>query len=307
MDEKAFIAQTKSKLGKPPRFVKLGIGDDCAALTVGSSPVLFASDMLMDQVHFDLAALRTGYLVGRKALAVNLSDIAAMGGEPLAVCVSLGLPQKNGARIGREVMAGMKSLADEYDVAIVGGDTNSWSKPLVVNVAIIGKAHPRGIVTRAGAHPGDLLFVSGTLGGSFHGKHLTFEPRLDLGRWLTTHYLPTAMVDLSDGLANDVGHIISGSGCGAEIDLTKIPISTAALKHTNKKPPLERALSDGEDFELAFCLSPSNAKKLLARKDFHQLGLTCIGKMIRERKLLGIDLKGKRAPIKTLGYEHKFI
>lgn len=298
-------------MGRPPQYVRLGIGDDCAALDLnGMKQILFASDMLMDQVHFDLKRLGSARLAGRKALAVNLSDIAAMAGMPLCACVSLALPKKNGGRIGREVMTGIKQLAKDFHVAIVGGDTNTWDGPLVINIAILGRQHPRGVVTRAGAKPGDLIFVSGKLGGSIFGKHLRFTPQLKLATWLQTHFPPHAMIDLSDGIAQDLRHILDESNCSAELNLAKLPLSPAVRKFKDQKSPTAHVLSDGEDFELCFTLSARQGQKLMTTAHYKKFGLSCIGQITRsDRKKSEIFVRektGRRRPLTLAGFEHQF-
>src|SRR5262249_50229366 len=141
--------------------------------------------------------------VGRKAMAVNLSDIAAMAGQPVAAVVSVGLPRRGGRRLAEELYLGLREVADAFDTAIVGGDTNSWDGPLVINVALFGEPGPCGQVLRSGARPGDLLFVTGPLGGSILGKHLDFTPRVREALTLAATVHLHAMIDVSDGLSAD--------------------------------------------------------------------------------------------------------
>lgn len=261
MSEFDFIETVRRTLAETlPANARLPIppGDDCA-LVQGTAPYLFAADMLLEGVHFDLRRT-TPELVGRKALAVNLSDIAAMAGTPTSVTVCLALPRRGGAQLGTRVMAGIVSLAKSYDVAVAGGDTNSWDGPLVVSVAITGSPHPRGSVTRQGARPGDVIFVTGALGGSLDsGRHLTFEPRLREATLLHARYGLTAMLDVSDGLAADLGHILEGSGVAARLTRGALPIHAAAQTAGD---PLAAAMGDGEDFELCFTIDPAVAARL---------------------------------------------
>src|SRR5436190_21276494 len=158
--------------------VLIGPGDDAAALHFrADAPCLVTTDMLLDGSCFRLAEAGPR-LVGRKAMAVNLSDIAAMASRPVAAVVSLGLPRAGGRALAEELYLGLRELADAFDTALVGGDTNSWDGPLVISVTVLGQATPRGAVTRHGAKPGDWLMVTGTLGGSIRGKHLDFTPRV---------------------------------------------------------------------------------------------------------------------------------
>ncbi|MEZ6046191.1 MAG: thiamine-phosphate kinase [Planctomycetaceae bacterium] len=178
------INRLRQQVASHPRL-RLGIGDDAAELLFGkeNSPVLVTVDMLMDQVHFDLSTTDP-VLIGRKALAVNLSDIAAMGGEAVAVVISYALPQGSGVKLAEELHQGIVQLANQYDVAVAGGDTNSWKGPLVISVTALGQPIGSAPIKRSGAQPGDFLFVTGTLGGSLAGHHLTFEPRLHEAREL---------------------------------------------------------------------------------------------------------------------------
>ncbi len=244
--------------------VKLGIGDDAAILRSESDrDWLVATDMLMEGVDFTFPPA-TAALVGRKALAVNLSDIAAMGGRPTAAFVSVALPIEKGVEFARDLHVGLLDLADRHHVVLAGGDTNSWHGPLVINVAVVGEPWGLQSITRAGAKPGDWIFVTGTLGGSISGHHLTFEPRILEALALTRMVDVHAMIDVSDGLAADLHHILKQSQVGAVLDAGAIPISQAALEANDHRSPLQHALSDGEDFELIFTVSPEDGRRLLA-------------------------------------------
>src|SRR5581483_2766578 len=154
--------------------------------------------------------------VGRKAMAVNLSDIAAMGGRPVAAVVSLGLPRgSDTGTVAEELYQGLREAADAFDTAIAGGDTNSWAGGLVISVTLLGEPGPQGPILRSGARPGDWLIVTGALGGSILGKHLDFTPRVRQGLALQEHATLHAMIDVSDGLAADVHHLCEESACGA--------------------------------------------------------------------------------------------
>jgi len=242
--------------------LQVGIGDDCAVWQPSGSPLLFTTDVLMEGVDFRVDET-TPQLIGRKAMAVNLSDIAAMAGRPLAALVGVALPKLRGFDFAKQLHEGMQSLADEFGVAIVGGDTNTWDGPLVISATLIGEATEQGPVRRSGAKPGDWLFVTGPLGGSILGHHLTFTPRIreaqELHRLVDLH----AMIDLSDGLAADLHHLLDESGVGATLFEDAIPISKAAGGMTDNRNSLDHALNDGEDFELLFAVSASDGAKLL--------------------------------------------
>jgi thiamine-monophosphate kinase len=246
--------------------LQVGIGDDAAVWQVGGKSLLLTADMLMEGVDF-LVAEASATLIGRKAMAVNLSDIAAMAGRPLVALVAVALPKNRGFEFARELHQGMQSLADEFGVAIIGGDTNIWDKPLVVTVTIIGEATDRGPVRRSGAKPGDWLFVTGPLGGSIRGQHLSFTPRIheaiELHKLVDLH----AMIDLSDGLSADLYHMLDESRVGATLFAETIPIAAAAQQMNDDRSPLEHALNDGEDFELLFSVSADDGRKLVAEKN----------------------------------------
>lgn len=243
--------------------VKLGIGDDAAILrSQHDRDWLVATDMLMEGTDFTFPPA-TAVQVGRKALAVNLSDIAAMGGRPTAAFVSVALPIGRGVDFARELHAGVLDLADQYDVVVAGGDTNSWRGPLVINIAVIGEPFGATSITRAGARPGDWIFVTGSLGGSILGHHLMFEPRVRESKLLTGLVHIHAMVDVSDGLAADLHHILKQSHVGAIVDAAAVPVSDVARKLQDGRTPLHHALADGEDFELIFTVAADDGRRLL--------------------------------------------
>lgn len=262
-------------------FSGLGIGDDTAhVLTKRDGGVLVAVDVLMEGVHFDLS--RTSpEMVGRKAQAVNLSDIAAMAGQPTAAVIGLVLPRDRGASLGESVMEGLITLADEFGVAVIGGDTNAWDGPLVISVTILGEPTGNGPVTRAGAQPGDWLFVTGALGGSLSGRHLSFKPRVKEAIALHHAVDLHAMIDLSDGLASDVRHIANESRVGITVFADRIPIHEDVDAALPAEEQLLHAISDGEDFELLFAVSPSDGERLLGDPPI-EVPLTHIGEVTAE-------------------------
>jgi thiamine-monophosphate kinase len=282
----------------------IGPGDDCAALRLNAdAPALVTTDMLMEGTCFRLA--ETGpRLVGRKAMAVNLSDIAAMAGRPVAAVVSVALPRRDGRALAEDLYHGLRDVADAFNTAIAGGDTNSWDGPLVICVTVLGEATPRGPVRRSGAKPGDWLLVTGPLGGSILGKHLTFTPRVREA--LQLHELADlhAMIDISDGLAADVHHLCEESHCGAVLRAEAIPVSEAARTINDGRSPLEHALSDGEDFELVFALPSTEARRLLQAQPVS--GITCvhIGECIDQG--LWLEENDRRRALEPRGYVHAF-
>ncbi len=277
-------------------------GDDAAAVRfTPGRPCLVTTDMLLEGSHFLLAEV-TPRLVGRKAMAVNLSDVAAMAGRPVAAVVSVGLPRNGGRQLGEELYRGLREVADAYDTALVGGDTNSWAGGLVISVTVLGEATERGPVTRCGARPGDWLFVTGPLGGSILGRHLDPTPRVREA--LRLHELADlhAMIDVSDGLAADLNHVCEESRCGAVLRAEAIPISDDARRMADGRPPLEHALSDGEDFELVFAVSPEDGRRLLQTQPVPGVTLALIGECVEEG--LWLEEGGRRRPLAPKGYVH---
>ena len=249
--------------------IVLGIGDDCALLrpTPGCELVV-TTDMLMDGRHFRLDEAGAE-AVGRKALGVNLSDIAAMAARPVAAVVAVALPIRDGraVAIARGLHAGLTEMASRFGVALVGGDTNTWDGPLVITVTLLGETTVRGAVRRSGAKPGDAIFVTGPLGGSRLGRHLTPEPRVVEALALHAAAPLHALIDLSDGLSSDLGHILDESGgLGAVLDAPAIPIHPDAetLAARTGRTSLEHALHDGEDFELCMTVAPADADRIAA-------------------------------------------
>jgi thiamine-monophosphate kinase len=249
-------------------WTQLGIGDDCAILrTAPSSDLLVTTDMLMDGRHFRL--VEDGpHAAGYKAMGVNLSDIAAMAGVPRAALVAVALPRASAVSVAQALYAGMRELAERFDVDLVGGDTNAWDGPLVIDVTLLGEATARGAVRRAGARPGDAILITGPLGGSlFAGRHLRPQPRIAEALALNEAAPLHALIDISDGLSSDLGHILAESGgLGAVLDAAAIPIHPDAKEMSRRDgaPALDHALNDGEDFELCLVVPADDATRLLA-------------------------------------------
>jgi thiamine-monophosphate kinase len=289
--------------------VVAGAGDDCAVLDLGLADryVLFKTDAVVEGVHF--TSETPAERIGHKALARNLSDIAAMGGVPTHALVTLGLPKDFQAERIENIYAGLNRLAERHGVAVVGGETTSNPERLFISVSLLGTCSKRHAALRRGAREGDAIFVSGELGGSLAGRHLEFEPRLDQGQWLVRHFRIHAMIDLSDGLAGDLRHILDASGVGAELLSSSIPISREAKlqarQESSAKSPLLSALTDGEDFELLFTVAAQDAVEVLDgwKKEFPGLKLTCIGKITGQPGLTLRDTDGLK-PITWHGYTH---
>jgi thiamine-monophosphate kinase len=288
-------------------WTRLGIGDDCAVLRTNTgSDLLVTTDMLMDGRHFRLAE-HGAYAAGYKAMGVNLSDIAAMAGVPRAAVVSVALPRADAVIVAEELYAGMRELAERFEVDLVGGDTNAWDGPLVVNVTVLGEATERGAVRRAGAKPGDVIFVTGPLGGSlFAGRHLRPQPRIAEALALHKAAQTRAMIDISDGLSSDLRHIlVESGGLGAILDAVAIPIHTDAHEMSRSDQPaaLEHALNDGEDFELCLAVPADEAARLLAAPPA-PAKLYRIGVVTDSPGMLLCTPDGKVVPIEPRGFDH---
>jgi thiamine-monophosphate kinase len=286
-----------------------GAGDDCAVLDLGLPDrlVLFKTDAVVEGIHFDSDT--PPEKIGHKALARCLSDIAAMAGTPTAALVTLALPREFDLTRVEKIYTGMNALARRHDVAIAGGETTVNPERMLISIALLGTA-PRGkCVLRSGALAGDALFVTGELGGSRHGHHLDFEPRLAEGRWLAETFSVHAMIDLSDGLAGDLRHIMKASRVGAELLGSAIPVSRSARAsskaESSAKPPLLAALTDGEDFELLFTAASKDAVPMIDawKLQFPKVKLTCIGKITDREGLAIRDKEGVRL-LEAHGYVH---
>jgi thiamine-monophosphate kinase len=291
------------------KSVVTGAGDDCAVLDLGVADklILFKTDAMVEGFHFTQET--PPEQIGRKALARGLSDIAAMAGTPTAALVTIALPEKFEAEFVAKIYGGLNALAREHGVAIVGGETTTNPGRILISIALLGTV-PRGKqILRGGAKTGDAIFVTGELGGSLAEKHLDFEPRLAEARWLAEHFSIHAMLDLSDGLAGDLRHILQASGVGAEILKSAVPVSRAAkLRARNSsaaKPAFAAALTDGEDFELLFTVAGKDAVKLLDawKKKFPKLKLSCIGKIVAGDGILIRDKTGSHQ-LNAHGYVH---
>jgi len=290
-----------------PNVVPIGPGDDMALVSLGGeSQCLLTIDALLEGTHFDLSKA-TPRQVGYKALAVSLSDVAAMASKPVAALAWVGLPSDRDMKFAQDLSAGMADAAVKFACPVVGGDITSWNQQLMtVGTAVVSR--PAGIrpVRRSGAKPGDLLFVTGELGGSLLGRHLTFTPRIQEARQLAALVTIHAMMDLSDGLSTDLNHISRESGVGAEIVAEAVPISEDARKlaKADHKEPIEHALNDGEDFELLLAVEPVDAQDLLKQNPLTGVKLTYIGKIVEGSGVVMVTGDGKRVPVAPRGYEH---
>ncbi|MFO0935362.1 MAG: thiamine-phosphate kinase [Gemmataceae bacterium] len=297
-----YIRELRNRIPPSPR-VLVGPGDDCAVLARPDGLQLITTDLLQDGVDFILAECGPR-AAGRKAMAVNLSDIAAMAGIPTVAVVGLCLPKTGSMALAEELFEGIKESADRFGVTIAGGDTNSWHGPLVISITLLGETTARGPVRRNGAKPGDALFVTGPLGGSLLGRHLNPVPRIREALILNEQFHVHAMIDISDGLAADLAHLCEESQCGAILKEAEIPIHADGRDRAKQtgRTPLEHALHDGEDFELLFAVSAAQGKELLDRQ--RELGLTVFP--IGECETSGLWLQGDHArkPLTPSGWVH---
>ena len=308
MNEFELIARLTQSLPTNATTV-VGPGDDCAILDLGLPDrwLLFKTDAIVEGVHFNATA--PPGKVGHKALARCLSDFAAMAGTPTHALITLALPTNFKVDFIEAIYGGMNALAARHRVAVVGGETTTNPERLLISLAVLGTAQKGKCPLRSAAKAGDAIFVTGELGGSRSGKHLDFEPRLAEAVWLADNFSIHAMMDISDGLAGDLPHILKASGVGAELLSDAIPVSRAAKlaarANSSAKPPLLAALTDGEDFELLFTAASHDAVPLLDawKERFPALRLSCIGKITAMKGLTIRDKKGIR-PVTGHGYVH---
>jgi thiamine-monophosphate kinase len=324
--EIALIEALAREFGTPPPEVILGIGDDCAALAVdGDRYLLWTVDTLVEGVHFDLSFMSLAQL-GWKALAVNLSDIAAMGGEPRYALLSLGWPRDRDRCGALEFAGGLQQAAREFGVAVIGGDTVASPGAIMVTLTVTGWVPAAELVRRAGARVGDLVYVTGVLGESAAGleilknrvemdpalktsliqAHLAPRPQLPAGRLLARRGLASAMIDLSDGVATDLFHICRASGVGASLQAASVPVSPrvkAAAPLINREP-LDLALKGGEDYQLLFT-SPAEKQEALFQA-FSRAGLAPplpLGEVTAGDRVLLVTEMGEQ-DISGAGYDH---
>jgi len=293
-----FAKHSKLSASKFP----IGIGDDMAEIRLAAGiSVLITTDMLLDGVHFDLrkATLRQ---VGYKAMAVSLSDCAAMATVPVAAVVAAALPKGFGKEELKQLHSGITLAGDRFGCSLVGGDITRWQTKgrFAISVAMLSKALGNKPVRRCGAKAGDAICVTGSLGGARGGRHLKFEPRVKEARRIAQQSAVSAMIDISDGLSSDLNRICRASGVGAVIDAERIPISDEARK---SKDPLSSVLNDGEDFELLFTLSQRQCRRLLKLWD-ESVAITRIGTITRARKLRIKRADGRLDDLQPKGYDH---
>jgi len=311
-----------------PQNVIVGIDDDAAAIRIIDNEILLlTTDTMIEGVHFDLSYF-TCFQLGQKIMAVNISDIAAMGGRPSYVLIALSIPPTVPLKSVEELYQGIIRIGDRYDISIIGGDTTSTPQNIFISITLVGYTNPEKLTLRSGAKEGDVVCVTGFLGMSKAGlkvlrdeelvkqdkfeklisKHLTPEPRLHEAQFLVQNGNIHSMIDVSDGLLADLDHICKLSNVGAEIFSETIPVeeSTKRVAHHFDDSWLNYAISGGEDFELLITMPENDYNKIV--HDFEKilrLNLTKIGRIVKKDKGVKVfDKGGKVIPINSRGYDH---
>lgn len=306
MPERELIRFIRSlSAGENPAWLTVPAGDDAAEIELpGGRRLLVTTDMLIEGVHF--APGTPPEVVGHKAVARAHSDTAAMAARPLATFAAASFGPEWDETACRTLCKALHEAAQEIGAPLVGGDISSTEGPLTITVTALGTPGPAGAVTRSGAQVGDVICVTGALGGSLRGRHLDFMPRiaeaLELVRRADVH----AMIDLSDGLSTDLSHIADMSGVGVEVRADAVPVSEAARETASEsgREALWHALNDGEDYELLFCVAPAKGAEL-AESGVADVPVSVIGRVVdaEEGRVL-VRPDGTREEIVPGGWEH---
>ncbi len=317
LDEDSLVAEIIRDFSREDSGLEGGIGDDAAVLRKSRAGNLLTKDLLIEDVHFQ-KNIHPPELLGRKSLAVNISDIAAMGGQPEYALLGLGLPADTATDWIDGFFSGFQSCLKEFKTHLIGGDITR-SRHIMISVTVIGRADR--VIRRSGASYGDLIYVSGTLGDASIGLELLQagekpedspqksrlfqafldpKPRIELGLFLARNHLATAMMDLSDGISSDLPRLCRMSGTGADIWEKKLPVSSELKECAGQ--PYANAVHGGEDYELLFTVSPTQEDALLDIKD--KFNLTCIGCMTGSKDVILVKQDGARMPLKRKGFEH---
>lgn len=316
LGEFGLIDRLKTLAGEPPEG-EVWAGDDAAVLRAPAGTILFTSDLLIEGVHFDLELTGPGDL-GYKSIAVNISDVAAMGGVPRRALVSLGLRPKIEVEWIEQIYAGMRECCDEFGAAIAGGDL-SRSDCLLISVALLGNPAGRRVIERKGARPGDVIGVTGTLGRAGAGyrllraglreprdlieAHLRPRPRVEEAEVLRG-FLPSAMIDVSDGFVADVGHICEASSVGIVVESTSLPkVDLTGLGID--RGSLQLALGGGEDYELCFTIAPQRFEDA-SQAVFGKTGTTVtkVGEVVEADRGRVLLIEGDEEPLEAPGWDH---
>jgi thiamine-monophosphate kinase len=332
LGEESLINRLAQKFNEPHRRIIKAIGDDAAVtLQRGETCLLSTADILVEGVHFSVE-YTPAYFLGRKVLSISLSDIAAMGGDPLFFLVSIVLPGECSVEFLDGVYEGIKDCAHEFGVSLIGGNTSASNGKIMVGTTVLGEARRDEIIARSGARMGDIVCVTGTLGeaalglkvlresqgaeaepyigkgpfGEAVSRHLDPRPRVKAGRMIATKKLASSMIDISDGLVRDLKHLTEESGVGAVIESSKLPLSDTLRDRLSKNPDeITLPLAGGEDYELLFT-SPAEKKEAIASLE-KELGLriTPIGGIVQKQKgVTVIDEAGNPVIPGKDGFEH---
>lgn len=330
MNEFELIKQISQSAPKTALGLIEGIGDDCAVIEGHNNrDYLITTDALFEDIHFrrDWISPKT---LGRKTLSVNLSDIAAMGGRPLFYLVSIGIPKGMPRNEVGLIFEGMAQIASTYKVILIGGDTCASGGGILLSITVIGDVDHGRAITRSGAKPGDVVYVTGAIGGAALGlsflekgvrglearefikRHDDPIPRMATGQWLCASTCVSSMIDISDGLAQDLGHIAEASGTGIKIHTEALPLSENFIQAANAcgKDPLKLALTGGEDYELAFTVAKDKLelfeKMLVVVAPTFEHTVTKIGEVCDGGGVQIVDMHGTDVPLPSGGFGHKW-
>ncbi|RKY42191.1 MAG: thiamine-phosphate kinase [Candidatus Makaraimicrobium thalassicum] len=297
MRELKLIEEIRKRAGSTGRGVKAGIGDDCAVLKYDSKRyLLWGTDMLVEGTHFRIKEASYSK-IGRKAVAVNISDIAAMGGIPRYITVTIGIPDRMGQAAVRDIYKGIFRICRDHDIKVVGGDTNRSAR-LIIDVSIMGFVEKERLVKRSGAGEGEVVLITGPVRDG-RKEHLDFVPRLKEARFLSRRCNVSSMIDVSDGIALDMGRICSESGVGCRLYANAIPLSKGLV--------LRDALYFGESFELLFTMGINDARKLFLdiRSRRRRPEYFVIGEVTRKSEGMHlIEEEGQPRPLRMEGFRH---
>ncbi|MFQ5585966.1 MAG: thiamine-phosphate kinase [Thermodesulfobacteriota bacterium] len=309
-----------------PRVVE-GVGDDASVILQDEKKCLLATtDVLIEGIHFSHSYTEP-YLLGKKAVSTSLSDIAAMGGAPTFLLLSLSLPPETSMEYLHAFYRGVRKRMDEFGVVLIGGNTSSSHEGMTIGVVVLGEVPRDEVVCRKGASPGDLLYVTGQVGDAALGlellktaamesekiaqnravmRHLDPTPRSRVGRLIAERRLATAMIDISDGLLRDLHHLTEASGCGATLSLPRLPLSSQVRDRITSNPDdIRLPLAGGEDYELLFSASPKKTRSIQSLAGEAELPITSIGSIVpKEKGVVVVDKDGELVPIRDKGYDH---
>ena len=327
LGEFGFIRSIQDACHFPSSKLIKGIGDDCAVIgPYGDRVFLITTDLLLEDVHFILNKIPPEHL-GEKAVNVNLSDIAAMGGTPRHLFVSLAIPKQMSAKTMLAIYDGIKTACRRHNVNILGGDTSASPDRLMINVTVVGESHEKEVLYRSGAQPGDSIYITGTIGDSAAGLKLIMEeasapeplaaalieahnrpsPFLKTGRTVARSRLASAMIDLSDGLASDLWHICESSHVGARLIQSALPLSDELRKmaEINTLDPYILALSGGEDYRLLITVPKENTdpfQRMIVKSD--KCPISCVGEITGDNGIEIILPNGTKTLLDVTGFDH---